>query len=292
MKRFAVSLLSSILAFTAGLVTASSWSAKGKSESREWTVNVSPPCPPAHLQPAPPAPVVSYSVSPATEIEFGQKGLKLVPERVQLKSETQSYDIDVSYPQIVASSYTEGTKIRIVNQHIKSAVTALYQWPMDPGRVPDPALRKGSRNTVNFTYHVGLATDSFLSVSFIGYSYDGPNLRQLQDSFSVNYDLTSGKQVKLADIFKSHPSYLDFISRYATEELSKGGTRKTVPLSLEPFAVNFQNWNVTSNGITFNFYACKVLDCAEGDQTVHISFDDLKSILNPDFPAKFNITYP
>ena len=289
MKRFVVSLLTSILAFTAGLITASSWTSKGETESHH-RVTVNVPVPP--IPALPPAPVSPYSVSATREIDFGQKGLKLVPERVQLKSESRSYDIDVSYPQILTSPYVDGSKLVKVNQHLKDAATKLYQWPLAPGRMPDPELSRASRNTVNFTYQVGLATDSFLSISFIGYSYDGENQTQLQDSFSVNYDLTTGRNIKLSEIFKPGSNYLEFIAVYATDVLSKDNTRKIVKGALDPKAENFQNWQIDSSGITFNFYACKIVDCSDGDQTVHISFDSMRLMLNPDVPSKFNITYP
>jgi hypothetical protein len=32
--------------------------------------------------------------------------------------------------------------------------------------------------------------------------------------------------------------------------------------------------------------------CAEGEQTVPIEFDRVKTLLNPDVPGKFQITYP
>jgi hypothetical protein len=292
MKRFFVSLLSSILAFTAGLVTASSWTSKTKTETFEpVTFNVSPPCPPNQLQP--PAPVQSYSVTPAREIDFGQNGLRLVPERVQLKSESLGYEIDVSYPQILGTPYMEPNKISQVNQQLKDAATKLYQWPLDSrAQMSLHEVKSGIRNIVSFTYQVPLATDSFLSVRFIGYSYNGGAGRQLQDSFSINYDLTTGKQLKLSEIFKPGSDYLEFISRYCTDELSRDGTRKTVDYALDPTAQNFQNWQITPSGITFNFYACKVVDCADGDQSVEISFDDLKPLLRPGVPGKFKITYP
>jgi hypothetical protein len=291
MKRFVVSLLSTILAFTAGLVTASSWDSKSKTEAHQpVTVTVSPPCAPSE---PPPAPVLSYTVSPAREFEFGQNGLKLVPERVQLKSESRSYDIDVTYPQILASPYVESNKIQKVNRHLKDSAAGLYQWVENPaGQLSYEQLKSGMRNTVNFTYQVGLATDSFLSVNFIGYSYNGAQQDQLQDSFSVNYDLTTGKQVKLSEIFMPGSNYLAVISRHSIDVLSKENSRKIVDRALEPRAENFQNWQITARGLAFHFYACKVVDCAEGDQTVNIGFNDLKSVLNPTVPGKFNIIYP
>lgn len=285
MKRFTLSLISTILAFTAGLVTASSWTSKSEPVP---TVTVAEPCAPT--PPPPAAPVQSFTVTPPREFDFGQKGLRLVPERVQLKSESLGYDIDVSYPQILATPYADETKIRKVNQHLKDAATKLYQWPLNPAE-QSHSVRSGIRNTVNFTYHVGLATDSLLSISFIGYSYNGSNNHQLQDSFAANYDLTTGKHLKLSEIFKPGSKYLEFISRYCINELSRND-RKLVLEELEPTAENFNEWQITSNGVTFNFHGCRIAHCAEGDLAVEISFDALQPMLNPGIPGKFNITYP
>ncbi len=290
MKRFVVSLLTSILAFTAGLITASSWTSRGETH-RPVTVSLSPPCPPN--QPPSPAPAQPYSWSAVREFEFGQSGLRLVPERVQLKSDNLMYDIDVTYPQILISPYVNVNKFRKVNQYLKDAATKLYQWALNQsGRDSYLDGSAGTRNTVNFTYQIGLATDSLLSITFVGYSYDGEVNTQLQDSFSVNYDLTAGRNIKLSEIFKPGSAYLDFISRYSTDVLSKDNSRTVVGEALRPRAENFQNWQITSSGITFNFYACKVVDCAEGDQSVHIAFDSLRPLLNPNVPGRFNISYP
>lgn len=291
MKRFAVSLIASLLAFTAGLVTASSWTSESEATVEPVTVHVAEPCGPQ--PPQPPAPVQSFTVTPPREFEFGHNGLKLVPEQVQLKSERLGYDIDVSYPQILGTPYTDETKIRKVNQHIKDAAVKLYQWPLNPtGQMSlHDQARSGIRNTVNFTYQVGLATDSFLSVHFIGYSHNAGTNQQIQDSFTMNYDLSAGKHLKLSEIFKPRSKYLEFISRYCINEL-KQYERKLFLEKLAPAAENFNTWQITSNGITFNFHGCRVAHCAEGELTVQIPFAELKPMLNPDIPGKFDITYP
>lgn len=293
MKRFVVSLMSSILAFTAGLITASSWNSKSKHETAEpVTVNVSRPCP--SNQSPPPAPVTSYSVTPPRELEFGQNGLRLVPERVQLKSEIHGYDIDVSYPQILDTPYSApGADIAKINQHIKDAATKLYQWPLNTANQSSHLqARSGIRNTVDFTYHVSLATDSALSLNFVGYSYNGEVNRQTQNSFSVNYDLTSGKQLKLAELFNPRSKYLDFLSSYCINEVSKRTRLEVKTEALKPATENFDNWKLTSSGISFSFETCEVAPCSEGEMNVEITFDEMKALLNPELPGKFKITYP
>ena len=292
MKRFALSLITSILAFTAGLVTASSWTSRSKGITADpLPVIVSQPCPPN--EPQPPARVLSYSVTPPRELEFGNNGLKLVPELVQLKSESQSYDINVSYPQIIATPYTEGAaNIAKVNKQIKDAATKLYQWPLDPATQSHIQTGSGIRNTVNFTYHVSLATDSVLSLNFVGYSYNGVLQRQTQNSFSINYDLTSGKLLKLADLFNPRSKYLEFLSSYSTDRLLQRTQLEVKAEALKPASENFDYWLITTSGVTFYFQTCQVLDCKEGDVNVEISFDEMKGLLNTGIPGKFNITYP
>ena len=285
MKRFFVSLIATILAFTAGLVTASSWNSDNR-RGEPVVINASPPCPPA--LPEPPAPVQSYSATPPAEFHFGQNGLRLVPERVKLDSNILGYDIDVSYPQILDIGQTEATNIRRVNQQIKEAATNLYEWPISREGQLSYTAGKGIRNTVNFTYQVGLATDSFLAVHFIGYSFNSHST-QRQDSFAVNYDLTTGKSLKLSELFKPGSDYLASISRLSIDAL---GRRVVKREALAPAAGNFNVWQITSQGIAFNFPACKVADCSEGELIVQVPYEDLKPILNPNIPGKFNITYP
>ena len=288
MKRFCGSLIATILAFTAGLVTASSWTSEIRLVEPA-VVEASPPCPPN--EPPPPAPVLAYSDTPPDAFDFGQNGLRLVPEWVKLESNTLGYDIDVAYPQILVTPYRETTtNIEKVNQQIRDTATKLYQWPLS--RKEQSAYLNNSkavRNTVNFTYHVGLATDSFLSISFIGYSFSGSDSNKLHDSFAVNYDLTSGRTLKLADIFKPGSNYLAFISRYSIGELSRRGVK---PERLDPASGNFDVWQITTNGISFTFHACKVALCSEGEVLVQIPYEELRPMLNPDIPSKFNITYP
>jgi Protein of unknown function (DUF3298) len=285
MKRFFGSLIATILAFTAGLVTASSWSSENKLVEHI-IVDAAPPCP--QNVPQPPAPVLSYSATPPGAFDFGQNGLRLVPERVKLDSNTLGYDIDVSYPQILSTPALETTNIRKVNQQLKDTATKLYQWPMSREEQVSYSHGKGIRNTVNFTYQVGLATDSFLAIHFIGYSFNSQST-QRQDSFAVNYDLTSGRPLKLSELFKPGSDYMAFISRYSRDALFKQAVN---PEALEPSSGNFDVWQITTQGLAFNFAACKVANCSEGEMIVEIPYSNLKSILNADVPGKFNITYP
>jgi Protein of unknown function (DUF3298)/Deacetylase PdaC len=291
MKRFAVSAMSSLLAFVAGLATASSWNSNISRVMHEPPVLVER-CPSNQTQ----SPVLTEAshpiIAPKNELVFAQ-GLRLVPELVSLKSESLRYDIDVSYPQITG---TEDSHIRRINQHIKDVATKKYQWALNPSKENMRLAQEeypGTFNTVLVDFQVGIATDSFLSIYFFGYSHVVGSDNAAGESLTVNYDLASGKELKLSDIFKSGSKYLEFISSYCIDELSRDNKRGALfRKALAPAAENFKNWNITANGITFNFDGCKIFNCAQGDQTVEIPFGDLQQLLNPGIPGKFKIAYP
>lgn len=291
MRRFCISAISTFLAFAAGLFTASSWN------SHRQMVVIQPASASVldrYTPPSPPPPPIpnELTVAPDREYVFAQGRLKLVPEKVRLQSESLHYDIDVKYPQIVGEDNPNYEK---ANQLIKALATEKYQWPLNLSKEEmrtDQEKHPGTFNSVNVDYEISIATDSFLSLFFIGYSYGIGAAHAVQESVSVNYDLTSGRQLKLADLFKPGSNYLEFISERCLDELSTDDRPAPMKGSLTPSAKNFESWHITPSGITFSFDACEVFACAEGDQAVEIPFGDMKHLLNTGIPGKFKITYP
>ena len=239
--------------------------------------NLSVRCPPVVNPPVPtsfPPPVES----PDREVVFGRGQLRTVVEEVQLKSQRLQYDIDVKYPQILGS---EELHIRRLNQRITDLATNEYQWPLNPSVTDLRYYRRKwpeTFNRIQLDYEVSSATDRFLSIYFVGESYGIGAAHPVQYSFVLNYDLTLKKELKLSDIFRRRSNYLEYISRYCLSEFS----RKSEFLfkeALTPRAGNFKSWNVTRNGIRFNFDECTVFSCSEGEQTILIPFADLKPLL-------------
>ena len=282
MKRFAVYLTISHLTFSCGLAAASFWSAtKVKPKPEQVHFNVPKQAPadvPLH---PPPTPVNSTSsVEPHREVVFGNGRLKTVQHEIRLRSDRLHYEIDVSYPEIVGAN---DSQIEKLNRHLRKLAIDQYQWPMNPSKTDLRYYRDKHAddfNTIELDYEIRLATDSQLSIYFIGYSYGIGAGHSVQYSFTVNYDLILRKELNLSDLFKAKSKYLEFIAGYCREELSKqpGGYQFDEALSAR--AENFDSWNITPHGLTFNFDACKLSGCAAGKQAVEIPFTTLKSWLN------------
>jgi len=235
----------------------------------------------------PPTPSPVIAPAPEHEVSLG-KGLKIIPKTIELEDERRRYKIYVVYPQI------EGSKDRGIlnlNRRIKGLVTEQYQWPLIPPT--KEALRHyekwpGVFNSVDLDYEVVLATDEFLSIYFEVYSYGIGAAHSVQQSFTVNFDLSSEEPIQLAGLFKPNAKHLQFISDYCIRELSKDHQyAMSDPVfkdELAPKLKNYESWNLTKEGLRFNFDACKIDGCAAGKVEVKITFDALKEKVKPKSP--------
>ena len=221
--------------------------------------------------------------TPELEVSFG-KGLRIVPKRVDLQNESRRYRIDVVYPQI------EGSKSRGIfqlNRQIKDLVSKQYQWTLiPPTRADHRHYEKwpGVFNSVDLDYQVVLATDHLVSLYFEVYSYGIGAAHSVQQSFTMNIDLAVEKQINLARLFRPDAKYLEFISAYCIREMSKDHQSVSDPIfkdELAPKLKNYESWNITKEGLRFNFDACKIDGCAAGKEEVLIEFPALKEKMNP-----------
>lgn len=229
-------------------------------------------------------PTSSPAITPTPElyVSFGT-GLRIVPKDIRLENQRLRYKIDVTYPQIEG---TKNPRIINLNHRMKRLVSEQYLWPLNPTKEDLRYYQKHPDifNSVDLTYEVPLATDDLLSIYFEGYSYGIGAAHSVQFSFTVNYDLRSGRILKLADIFRPDANPLRFISQYCLNDLTKRHGEYIWKDSLDPKAKNYRSWNITREGITINFDACVVVGCAGGQQEVNLPFATLKDMLNPNSP--------
>ena len=271
MKRIAVYLTISHIAFTCGVGVSSFWNGyKGPPQiNQSWDF-------PAEEARSSASTNVSTPVAPYREVVLGDGRLRIITHQVRMESERLRYKIDVSYPEIVGS---RDPHIEKLNHHFRKLAIHQYEWPMNPSKA-DLRYYKEKHpevfNTVDLDYEIRLATDSLLSIYFIGYSYGIGAAHSVQYSFTVNYDLALGKELKLSDMFKPKSKYLEFIAQYCRQELSKqSGGGYMFSEALSPRAENFESWNITVSGIMFNFDGCKITGCAGGKREVEIPFTAL-----------------
>jgi peptidoglycan-N-acetylglucosamine deacetylase len=135
-------------------------------------------------------------------------------------------------------------------------------------------------------YATALADENFAAVRLEVSPYVAgaahPNFFYL----TVNYDLKRGKLLQLADLFKPGSNYLTIIADYCKTDLKKQGLEMDFSDGLSPTRENFQNWNLTKDGLQILFDPYQVASWAQGPQKVVIPFDQLQDILLPSGPVE------
>jgi hypothetical protein len=206
-----------------------------------------------------------------TQILFAGR-LRIAEDEVQLTSDRLYYDIHVRYPQLEGS---DDPYIKKLNQRIRRLAVDRYQWMLSPSK--KDLLRyqtsPGGVNSIDLHYKIVLATESILSIYFISFDYGIGAAHSVITSQTINYDLESHKELKLADLFKPNTKYLEFIALYCMGKL------RLLRDPLPPKAETFSSWNLTSNGLQLTFDACAIAGCAEGAKEVTIPFSDLEPFL-------------
>jgi hypothetical protein len=236
-----------------------------------------------------PSSLPTASPTPLEEVELGS-GLRIVPKNVNLENDRWRYKVDVEYPQI------EGAKnaaILSLNRAMKNEVTKEYQWLLEPPTKED--IRHYEKwpevfNSVDIDYDIVLAENDLLSIYLSIYSYGIGAAHSVHRSFTINYDFKSRRRLRLNDIFKPEAKYLRFFSLRCIDELTKKTPDQNPDTlfsdALIPKAKNFESWNITKQGLRFNFDACKVEACAGGDLSVDIPFSAMKDLLKLNSPLK------
>jgi len=259
-KRIALILIGGLLAFIGGIVTGNSWhTAAIKPVIKVW--------PAEPVIPPPPPPKV-----PESKFVFETGQLKIVPGEVRLRSDRLRYEIDARYPQITSS---KEPYIKKLNQRIKRLAVDHYQWMLKPSKEDLRWYKKTFPdvfNSAQVDYEIVLANDSFLSIYLNSFDYGIGAAHSVQMSYVMNYDLKFHRELKLADVFNPHTKYLEFIADYCTREI-----KLIEPLA--PKAKTFPSWNLTRDGIRFNFDACTLTGCADGARQVTIPTSALQPFL-------------
>ena len=119
------------------------------------------------------------------------------------------------------------------------------------------------------------------------YYYDNPKIPVLH-STPVNYDLAQGVELELSDLFLPNSNYLELMSSYCVAELNK---RDTTDVSIYgatyPILYNYENWNITPEGLMITFNQTEVASSEAGPQYVIVPYGELNTVIDPQGPLQY-----
>ncbi|HEX8846263.1 MAG TPA: DUF3298 domain-containing protein [Pyrinomonadaceae bacterium] len=211
--------------------------------------------------------------------------LRFVPKRIKEASKKMRYTITARYPQAVGA--TRDARLAALNQQLKELMekeVADFKKDYEPPDTPMSSM--GSYYDAG--YVVSLATNDLVSIHFGVNTYGEGAAHPNNNSLVFNYDLQSGKQLNLSDLFKPNSNYLSLISNYAIRNLKKqlgpDPDSDWIERGAGPSEENFKAWTLTRRGLSIMFDAYQVASYAEGPHDVLIPYSVLKSAIDPAGP--------
>jgi hypothetical protein len=212
-------------------------------------------------------------------------GLKLDTKFTDEEIDKPKLSIKVNKPVLVGA---QSTAVDGFNKAIDDMTQATTKSFKDDFGTPDPSnplppeiAALGS--FIELRYEVLEAGPALISIKFDDFWYGAGAAHPNSNSFTLNYDLSNGKVLKLADLFQSNANYLKTLSGYSTKTLKDAG-KLDFPEGAEPTDINYQSWNITKDGLQINFDDYQVTPHAVGPQVVIVPYSVLKSIINPAGP--------
>ena len=222
-----------------------------------------------------------------------QKGLSLVFEAKNEESQEYNYKIDLKYPQLSGESLSAAA--RYFNERMKefsnSEMTEFESKVNDNLEAAKKLPENLQKNTfdLNFNASIFSAKDVILmgirfnkEYFYAGYAHPSHDIE------IYNYDLTSGKEIMLKDIFTPGSNYLKVIADYCRAELNKRmklQNIKVIASGLDPKIENYDMWNVEPDGLLFIFDEGQVVPYTAGQPEVFIAYKTLKAIIAPTAPV-------
>lgn len=195
------------------------------------------------------------------------------------------YELTAEYPQLQGAN----AFVSKFNEQVRAYVTtktADYKKQFGTG--------EGDGGELHLSYYVSFADDSLVSLDFSDYwFYFGAGSR-MAASTTFNYDLATGRALKLADLFKPSSDYLKIISDTCNRDLQRQFKGEVSPDaeriagSVEDVVGDEKKWLVSRDGFVVVFDSMQFGPSGSGEYTVTVPFAALKDVVRPDGPlARF-----
>ena len=232
---------------------------------------------------------VNESLAPESNIIDNNHELTLSVEtkNTSESNDEKRYEINVDLPIVKNLDGSEK-----VNEFIEEKVNNIVQEFKDninDWDAPSDLSDMSSGLWINFETH--LLNSDYISFRLVISEYYLGAAHPNNYSFSLNYNLKNSSEIKLNDIFNvNQKEYLSRISDLALIDLANQS--ENLEMSLDPGMLesgtdakleNFDNFNLTEDGIAFNFDQYQLAPYAAGEFHVIIPYQELNDIMLDEF---------
>lgn len=216
---------------------------------------------------------------------------------VSQHDDKRKYSIEAAYPQLAGSQSANAEKF---NREVAALVSkTVADWRKgagsEPGEDDDSSEMVINEDSLDIDYEVELANNDLISLIFSISDFPRGAAHGSYSSEVVNYDLKTGRLLKLSDLFQPRVNYLKTLSDYCIKDLKAQNNKQKpderilddegIERGAGPEEVNYKLWNITEKGLLITFGVYQIGPFAAGQQEVVIPYPALKGILRPDGPT-------
>jgi hypothetical protein len=208
----------------------------------------------------------------------------MVHKELKETSKKLNYEFVITYP-VISIGDKNITLSRLFNEHMEKKAGAMRDtfrvWMQDWDTISNAKDMQSYYESGDSVFY---AKDKIISILFYeGYYFAGaahPN----NSSYSVNYNMETGKEFTLSDILL--PGWETEISRICIADITKQKQSfgiepaEWVQEGAGPKAENFAVFNITNDHLLITFPTYQVGSYAEGPSEVEIPYVDIKQFIN------------
>ncbi len=230
-----------------------------------------------------PTPTVTPVPPPtATSIPLGQQVTLVSADFKESQTTTPAYKITGQTPQLQGSNDPRVTAFNTSMQNLtQTEVDAFKKNMQDVIVIPEVP-------NSSFIFQYNLASPSGSNIISIKFTFEGFTSGAAHPYHyikTVNYDLEKGQELTLDQVFSAGTDYLQIISDYCKTQLSRRDIGfEGFASGADPTPENYQNWNVTADGLLIAFNEYQVAPYAAGLQTVVVPYSELAQVIQQPGP--------
>ncbi len=195
--------------------------------------------------------------------------------------QNSEYTINAQFPTILDTSDPRALAFNNeIQTHMQPEIAdfkkAVSETPKDP---------TFAASSLDVKYSLIFQNATIVSIKFDFSGYISGAAHPYLTITTVNYDLAQSRQLTLSDLFLPNSNYLEVISNYCIAELRKQPYADSFFLDgAKPAPENYEDWNITTDGLMITFDTYQVAPGASGPQTVVIPSGELQAVINPQGP--------
>lgn len=190
------------------------------------------------------------------------------------------YTLDLYWPEMVATG-PNADKANAFNSLVMSVIRPEIDGITEMAKESEGLdLPSEMVSGLWMSYTVFMQTPQIASVRLEFSPYAAGAAHPNHYSRSINFDMTTGKEMTLADVFKPGANAIRVMSKYATANL-KARDLLMFPEGALPTPENYRVWNLSSKGIVMTFDHYQVMPYAAGMQEVTLPYRAIKTVLRP-----------